>query len=326
MLQYLFIRFAGFIPLIIGITFISFVVIHLAPGNPIDMQTALNPKASELAREKFRKLYNLDKPIYVQYLIWLKKFILLDFGNSFTQDRKPVIKKIAERLPLTIYLNLSALFLIFIIAIPLGVISAYYKDSLLDKLISIFVFIGFAVPSFWLALLCMYYFGTILGVLPISGIHSYEFAELSLYGKCLDILKHSIMPVLLSVFSSLAGVSRYTRNSTLDVLNEYYIEAAIARGLPERKILFKHALRNALLPVITIIGLSIPALIGGSVIFESIFSLPGMGQLFYQSVMMRDYPTIMGILVIGSILTLVGNLCADIAYIIADPRLRYKNM
>jgi peptide/nickel transport system permease protein len=134
------------------------------------------------------------------------------------------------------------------------------------------------------------------------------------------------MPVLLSVFSSLAGISRYTRNSTLDVLNEYYIEAAIARGLPGGKILFKHALRNALLPVITIVGLSIPALIGGSVIFESIFALPGMGQLFYQSVMMRDYPTIMGILVIGAILTLVGNLIADVAYVIADPRVKYKSL
>lgn len=326
MLRYISIRLAGFIPLIIGITFISFIVIHLAPGDPTDIATALNPKASEFARQRFREMYNLDKPLHIQYLIWFKKFILFDFGDSFTQDRKPVLKKIGERLPLTIYLNISALFLIFIIAIPLGVISAYYRDSLFDKLTSIFVFIGFAVPSFWLALLCMYYFGVILGVLPLSGIHSYEFSQLNLYEKFIDILKHSVMPVLLSVFSSLAGISRYTRNSTLDVLNEYYIEAAIARGLPGGKILFKHALRNALLPVITIVGLSIPALIGGSVIFESIFALPGMGQLFYQSVMMRDYPTIMGILVIGAILTLVGNLIADVAYVIADPRVKYKSL
>jgi len=168
----------------------------------------------------------------------------------------------------------------------------------------------------------MYYFGVVLGVLPISGIHSYDFDKLTFMGKLIDIAKHSIMPVTLSVFSSLAGISRFTRNSTLDVLSEDFIEAARARGLPERAILFKHALRNSLLPIVTIIGLSIPALIGGSVIFESIFGLPGMGQLFYQSVMMRDYPTIMGILVIGAFLTLIGNLIADILYMIVDPRVR----
>ena len=322
MLSYVFIRIIGLIPLLLGITLICFVVIHLSPGEPTDMLTALNPKASELAREKFKKMYNLDKPLHIQYLLWLKKFIILDFGDSFSQDRRPVIKKIFERLPLTLYLNISALIFMFLIAIPLGVFSAYYANTFIDRAISLFVFVGFAIPSFWLALLCMYYFGVVLGVLPISGIHSYDFDKLTFMGKLIDIAKHSIMPVTLSVFSSLAGISRFTRNSTLDVLSEDFIEAARARGLPERAILFKHALRNSLLPIVTIIGLSIPALIGGSVIFESIFGLPGMGQLFYQSVMMRDYPTIMGILVIGAFLTLIGNLIADILYMIVDPRVR----
>lgn len=322
MLSYVFIRIIGLIPLLLGITLICFVVIHLSPGEPTDMLTALNPKASELAREKFKKMYNLDKPLHIQYLLWLKKFIILDFGDSFSQDRRPVIEKIFERLPLTLYLNISALIFMFLIAIPLGVFSAYYANTFIDRAISLFVFVGFAIPSFWLALLCMYYFGVVLGVLPISGIHSYDFDKLTFLGKLIDIAKHSIMPVTLSVFSSLAGISRFTRNSTLDVLSEDFIEAARARGLPERVILFKHALRNSLLPIVTIIGLSIPALIGGSVIFESIFGLPGMGQLFYQSVMMRDYPTIMGILVIGAFLTLIGNLIADILYMIVDPRVR----
>lgn len=322
MFSYILIRLIGLIPLLLGITLICFIVIHLSPGEPTDVLTALNPKASEMAREKFRKMYNLDKPLHIQYLIWLKKFIMLDFGNSFSQDRRPVLDKIFERLPLTLYLNISALILMFLIAIPLGVFSAYYANTLFDKVTTFFVFIGFAIPSFWLALLCMYYFGVVLGVLPISGIHSYNFESLSFAGKIIDIGKHSIMPVTLSVFSSLAGISRFARNSTLDVLSEDFIEATIARGLPERSILFNHALRNSLLPIITIIGLSIPALIGGSVIFESIFSLPGMGQLFYQSVMMRDYPTIMGILVIGAFLTLIGNLIADLLYMIVDPRVR----
>ena len=322
MLSYVFIRIIGLVPLLLGITLICFVVIHLSPGEPTDVLTALNPKASEFAREKFKKMYNLDKPLHVQYFLWLKKFVVLDFGDSFSQDRRPVLEKIFERLPLTLYLNISALILMFLIAIPLGVFSAYYANTFIDRTISLFVFIGFAIPSFWLALLCMYYFGVVLGVLPISGIHSYDFNQLTLIGKIIDIAKHSIMPITLSVFSSLAGISRFTRNSTLDVLSEDFIEAARARGLTERTILFRHALRNSLLPIVTIIGLSIPALIGGSVIFESIFGLPGMGQLFYQSVMMRDYPTIMGILVIGAFLTLIGNLIADILYMIVDPRVR----
>lgn len=311
------------IPLIIGITFISFIVIHLAPGDPTQFLSSMNPKISETAREKFIKMYNLDKPLHIQYYLWLKKFVKLDFGESFSQDRKKVTVKIAERLPVTLWLNFASLILIFVIALPLGVFSAYFKDSIFDKAVTVFVFIGFAVPTFWLALLCMYYFGVKLGVLPISGLTSYNFNEMSFYEKAIDIVKHAALPVLLSVFGSLAGLSRFARNSMLDVLNEDYILAARARGIGENKIIFKHALKNALLPVVTIIGLSVPGLIGGSVIFESIFSIPGMGQLFYQSVMMRDYPVIMGILVIGAVLTLLGNLLSDIMYAVVDPRIRY---
>jgi peptide/nickel transport system permease protein len=216
-----------------------------------------------------------------------------------------------------------SMILIFIIALPLGILNAYYKDSFFDKTSTVFVFIGFAVPTFWLALLCMYFFGIKLGWLPISGLMSYNFENMTLLGKIGDIAKHSVLPVGVSVFGSLAGISRYARNSMLDVLNNDYVLAAKARGLPEKTVIFKHALKNALLPIITIIGLSIPGLIGGSVIFESIFSIPGMGQLFYQSVMMRDYPVVMGILVIGAVLTLLGNLIADILYAIVDPRIRY---
>ncbi|MBC7195837.1 MAG: ABC transporter permease [Deferribacterales bacterium] len=324
MLIYLIKRLIGMIPLIIGITFISFIVIHLAPGDPTQFLSSMNPKVSETARDKFIKMYNLDKPVHVQYLLWLKKFVKFDFGESFSQDRKKVIDKVLERLPVTLWLNIASLALVFIIALPLGVLSAYMKDSVFDKALTIFVFVGFAIPTFWLALLCMYYFGVILGILPISGLTSYNFAELTFFGKIADIVKHAFLPVALSVFGSLAGLSRFSRNSMLDVLNEDYILAARARGIPENKIIFKHALKNALLPVVTILGLSIPGLIGGSVIFESIFSIPGMGQLFYQSVMMRDYPVIMGILVIGAFLTLLGNLLADIMYAAVDPRIRYR--
>ncbi|MEC9493321.1 ABC transporter permease [Flexistipes sp.] len=323
MLVYILKRLFGMIPLIIGITLISFSVIHMTPGDPTQLLTSMNPNASPDAAQKLVKMYNLDEPIHVQYWLWLKKISVLDFGQSFALDGMSVTEKIANRLPYTIYLNVMSIILIFIIALPLGIMNAYYKDTFFDKISTVMVFMGFAVPTFWLALLCMYFFGIQLGWLPISGLMSYNFSELSLWGKFVDLAKHSVLPVGVSVFGSLAGLSRYARNSMLDVLNNDYVTAARARGLSEGKVLFRHALKNALLPIITIIGLSIPGLIGGSVIFESIFSIPGMGQLFYQSVMMRDYPVVMGILVIGALLTLAGNLIADILYAVVDPRIRY---
>jgi peptide/nickel transport system permease protein len=168
----------------------------------------------------------------------------------------------------------------------------------------------------------MIFFGVYLELLPISGLKSFDFADLNLAEKALDLGKHLVLPVFISAFGGLAGISRYMKSSLLEVLRQEYITTAYAKGLPEAVVLRKHALRNALLPVITILGLSVPGLIGGSVIFESIFSIPGMGQLFYMSVMARDYPTIMGILVIGAFLTLLGNLIADISYALADPRIR----
>lgn len=312
------------IPMFIGITIICFVVIHLAPGDAAEMRMHMGQKYSETALGKFEEMYGLDKPLHIQYISWLKKVLVLDFGESFAIDGRSVSEKIGERIHITIGLNILSIFFIFLIGIPLGVISAYYQNSVLDKGITVFVFIGFAVPTFWLALLCMYYFSIHLGVLPLSGLKTeYTFQFMSFGDQVKDIINHLILPISISVFGSLAGISRFARNSTLDVLNEDYISAARARGISENKILFKHALRNSLLPVITIIGLSIPGLIGSSVIFESIFSIPGMGQLFYNSVMMRDYPVIMGILVIGALLTLLGNFIADIAYAYADPRIRY---
>ncbi len=323
MLRYIAARLAGMVPLLFGITLICFFVIHLAPGDPAQFLASMNPKFSETAYQKFEKMYGLDKPLPEQYLIWLKRVVVLDFGESFSQDGKTVTAKILERMPVTIYLNVMGMLLIFLIALPLGVWSAYKQNSMFDKSVTVFVFIGFAVPTFWLALLCMYYFGVIKGWLPISGLTSYNFDQLSVSGKIWDVAWHSFLPVLLSVFGGLAGLSRFARNSMLEVLGEDYITSARARGLSERRVVFKHALKNAILPVVTILGLSIPGLIGGSVIFESIFGIAGMGQLFYQAVMMRDYPVVMGILVMGAVLTLIGNLIADICYGLVDPRIRY---
>ncbi len=230
--------------------------------------------------------------------------------------------KIIERLPVTIAINLLSLMIIMAVAIPIGVLSAVHQDSLFDRVTAVVVFVGFAVPTFWLALLLMIFFGIHLGWLPISGLRSLNYEYLSAWGQLVDLAKHLILPVFISAFGGLAGLSRYMRANMLEVIRQDYILTARAKGLSERAVIYRHALRNALLPVITILGLSIPGLIGGSVIFETIFAIPGMGQLFYMSVMARDYPTVMGILLIGAILTLVGNLIADVSYAIADPRIR----
>ncbi|MCK9276113.1 MAG: ABC transporter permease [Syntrophales bacterium] len=322
MTRYIARRLLTMIPLLVGITIICFAVIHLAPGSPTDLQTDLNPRVSAEAKERLRALYNLDKPIYEQYILWLKKLAVLDLGESFSPDHRPVIDKITERLPVTITINALSMMLIIIVAIPIGVLSAVHRDTLFDRITAIFVFVGFAVPTFWLALLLMILFGVNLGWLPISGIRSLNFEYLPPWQASWDVIKHLILPVLLSAFGGLAGLSRYMRSNMLEVIRQDYITTARAKGLSERIVIYKHALRNALLPVITILGLSVPTLIGGSVIFETIFAIPGMGQLFYMSVMSRDYPVVMGILFIGAILTLVGNLIADVSYAVADPRIR----
>jgi peptide/nickel transport system permease protein len=306
----------------LGITLISFAVIHLAPGSPTDMQTTLNPLATAETRARLQKLYGLDRPLAVQYLDWLGKLARFDFGQSLSGDHRPVWDKIRERLPLTFSMNIVSLFLTLLIAIPIGLISAYRQGGLFDRAATVLVFIGFAVPGFWLALLLMLLFGIHWAVLPISGLTSMDFATLSPWGKAVDLGRHLLLPIFIYTFGGLAGLSRFMRSSMLEVLRQDYILTARAKGLPTRTVIGKHAMRNALLPVITILGLSIPGLIGGSVIIESIFALPGLGQLFYQSVMARDYPLIMGNLVLGAVLTLAGNLLADMGYALADPRIR----
>src|SRR3990170_6529186 len=321
MLSYITRRLLLMVPLIFGITLITFAVIHLAPGNPVEVQTEMSLKASVQARDNLKKLYGLDKPLHIQYFDWLKRFVKLDFGKSFVDGRK-VIDKIIERIPITLTINILSLILIFIIALPIGILSATKQYSIFDKLSTVFVFIGFSTPTFWLALLLMILFGVNMGLLPISGIQSIDVTEMGPFDRLWDWIKHLILPVGVSAFGGVAGLSRYSRSSMLEVIRQDYIRTAKAKGLKEQKIIFKHAFRNALMPVVTILGLSVPGLIGGGVIFETIFAIPGMGQLFYSSTMSRDYPTIMGILVIGAILTLFGNLIADISYAFVDPRVR----
>jgi peptide/nickel transport system permease protein len=323
MTQFLLKRLLMMVPLLLGITLVTFAVIHLAPGEPVEMQIAMNPKVTAEARERMRKFYGLDKPLHVQYVNWVKRLAQLDFGRSFAPDNRPVVDKIKERIPVTLSLNIIALIIEFGLAIPIGILAAVHRDTLLDRGITIFVFLGFAVPTFWLALLLMYLFGVRLAWLPISGLHSLGSEGFSSLHWFWDLAKHLLLPISVATFGSLAGLSRYMRANMLEVIRQDYITTARAKGLSERAVIYRHALRNALLPVVTLLGFSLPGLIGGSVIFETIFAIPGMGQLFYMGVMARDYPLVMGILVIGAGLTLVGNLLADVGYALADPRIRH---
>ena len=323
MLWYALRRLVLALPLLIGITFISFAVVHLAPGEQVDLQAGnMNAKSSAQARQLLREMYGLDQPIVTQYGNWLGRLARLDFGRSFAPDGRPVLHKIGERLPVTLMLNIAELAIIVALAIPIGMTSATRQYSLFDKVTTVFVFVGFATPDFWLALLLMILFGVELGWLPISGLRSLNWEYLSFWRQQWDFLSHLLLPILVATFGGLAGFSRYMRQSMLEVIRQDYIQSARAKGLAERVVIGKHALRNAMLPLVTILGLSLPGLIGGSVIVETIFAIPGMGQLMLQAVFERDYPVIMGNLVIVAVLTLVANLLPDVAYGLVYPRIR----
>lgn len=306
-----------------GITLVSFFVIHLAPGTPTDMQTTLNPLAGEAARARLEALL-WDRSSSVHPIF---RLVVADrtarFRKLHVQRCPPRYRKNSgAALPLTIGINVISLLLTLLIAVPIGVLSAWKQGSLFDKGMTVLVFLGFAMPGFWLALLLMLYTGLEHQWLPISGLMSLDYESLSFWGKLMDLGRHLVLPITVITVGSVAGMSRFMRSSMLEVLRQDFILTAKAKGLPARVVIFRHALRNALLPVITLLGLSVPGLIGGSVIIETIFALPGLGQLFYAAVMARDYPLIMGNLVLGAVLTLAGNMLADIGYGLADPRIR----
>lgn len=324
MFRYLIKRLISSIPVFFGITLISFFIINLTPGSPTDLQTELNPRITPEIIEKLRKHYELDKPVHIRYIKWVKNIIKLDFGNSLSPDGRKVIDKIKERLPITLIISIVSMIIMLIFSIPLGIYISIHKGKKRERLITFFSFFFYSMPSFWFAIILIVVFGIYLRILPVSGLTSINYSQLSATGKFFDIAKHLVLPIIVATFGSIAYLSRYVASNLDEVLKQEYILLAKIKGVPSNVILRKHALRNALIPVITILGLSIPGLIGGSVIFETIFSIPGMGQLFFQSAMSRDYPVIMALLVLTSILTLLGNILADIGYALADPRIRYK--
>lgn len=309
--------------MLIGISLITLIIMHLAPGDPASLRYGLNPEVSQSARAKLVELYGLDKPVIVQYGLWLKRILTLNFGRSLIDDR-PVITKIAERLPATLLLNICSLIVIFSIALPIGVTAAVKYNSFFDRVTTILVFIGFATPTFWFALILIMFFGFHLGWFPISGMRPWYVEYYTIGAQVKDLAWHLVLPVIASAFTGLAGISRYAKSSMLEAIRQDYVRTARAKGLKEGRVVYRHALKNALLPIITIMGFILPSLIGGSFIFETIFAWPGMGRLGYEAIMSYDYTTVMGVGVISTFLTLIGILLSDIAYAVVDPRIRYR--
>ena len=315
MYSYIIRRFIGIIPLMVAVTFISFIIMQSVPGGPLAVyRNNPNVRAEDLAR--LEKQLGLDKPIPVQYGIWLKNFASGDFGQSLASNR-PVSEVIGERLLNTAYLMGAAFLLTMLIAIPLGVISAIKQYSLFDHGATLFSFLGFSVPIFWLGLLAIILFAVKLDWLPAGGMRTIgEPFSVS------DRLSYLILPATLLAFHSAGQYSRYLRSSMLEVTNQNYVTVARAKGLREKTVIYRHALRNALIPLITVVAFDLPALFSGALLVETVFAWPGMGRLFWNSALRFDYPVLMGIIVLTAVLVILFNLFADVMYAAADPRIR----
>jgi peptide/nickel transport system permease protein len=328
------------------VSIILFLLVNLAPGGPLAGMTRSRSRGSQERTSMLKRQFGLDKPLPVQYVIWLigndwmkvdadgdgtaetsgeRRGILRgDFGFSY-RTREPVMTEIADRLPNTLYLMSATLVVVALIAIPIGVISAVKQYSIFDIFVTTLAFIGQAIPEFWLGLILLLVFYAMLDnpftgepLFPPGGMHSLD-AEPSLA----DRVWHLVLPVTMGAVGWVAWYSRFLRSSMLDVIHQDYVRTARAKGLSERAVLYRHALKNAAIPLVTIFALDLPYIFAGSLYVELIFSWPGMGRLFYQSALQRDYPMLMAILIITAALVLCFNLLADLAYGWLDPRVRY---
>ena len=306
-----------------GITLITFLVIQMAPGDPAQMQTLsiADAAVSKRVYEQPREYYELDKPLLVQYGLWIRRVLTGDFGNSF-HDQQKVSVKIREAFWPTISVALLSLFLTYIVAIPIGVYSAAAQGGLFDRTMSIFVYVLYSIPSYVTGMLLIFFVGVKLGV-PFVGMRSDGYDDLTSLGKFIDVARHYVMITLSFSLANLAYYSRFARQNLLEVVRQDYIRTARAKGLSENVVIWKHAFVNSLIPLITLMSLTFPFILSGSVILETMFNWPGLGRLFFDSVMRRDYPTIMALNFITAVLVLVITLISDLAYGVVDPRVSY---
>ena len=327
------------IPTLLGITFIAFALIHLAPGDPAELRaggglgaagseglSTEKQSAVDEALEAWRAQYGLDKPFHIQYGYWLRNLVTLEFGDSF-KDNQPVWHKIRERIPVTVQLNIISTVLIYLGAVPLGIYSATHSYSFGDQVSTFVAFALYALPSYWIGTLAIVFLcgGDYFYLFPPGGLTSVDASPHWPLGKrLLDYSWHLCLPVIVLSYSGFAGLSRFMRSSMLENLRQDFVQTARAKGLAERLVIYKHVLRNSLIPIVTIMTSIIPGLISGSIIIETIFSIPGLGQLGYEAVLARDYPVIMAVFTISSLLTLVSILLSDHLLTVVDPRITFS--
>ena len=319
-------RILGAIPLLLGVATLIFFVMALAPGDPT--AAYFNPNMPAEVLEQIRKNFGLDQPVHIRYIKWLGAFLTGNFGYSLAQSR-PVFDVLMDALPNTLMLTGIALLLVFLIGVLIGVVQAVRQYSFLDGFLSVTSLFFYSMPPFWLALMLMLIFSlkfhewNIPLALPPTGITDVDYEFMSGGEKVMDRIKHLILPVSTLTLALAAGVSRYTRGQMLEVIRQDYIRTARAKGLPERRVIMKHALRNSLIPVVTLLGLYLPFLFSGAVFVEVIFAWPGMGRVIVDAIFQRDYPLVMATSFIFAVLVVFGNLLADVLYAVVDPRIRY---
>ncbi|MGB4366733.1 MAG: ABC transporter permease [Acetomicrobium sp.] len=306
MLRYFVRRMAFLVLTLLGATIVIFSMLHLAPGDPIDL--IVGPNVTPEVRENIRHQYGLDRPLAVQYLSFMKSLLRGDLGNSIIQH-KPVSELIAERFFVTLELSLTALFISFLISIPIGIKAALKRNTVTDYALMALSLIGISMPTFWFGLMLLYIVAFKLRFFPISG-----------YGTW----RHLFLPALTIGITDAALLARMVRSSMLEVIRQDYIRTARSKGLPERVVINRHALRNALIPIITLLGLRIGGVVGGSVVVEIVFARPGLGRLMVDSILARDYPVVQGVMVVLTTCIILGNLLADILYAVVDPRIKLK--
>ncbi|MFZ5825753.1 MAG: ABC transporter permease [Bacillota bacterium] len=316
LLQYLLRRLLIALPVLLGVTIISYFIISLAPGDIIDL--LVDPNVSATDKEALREALGLNKPIIVQYMNWLGEVFRGNLGYSFLTGQ-PVAERIAARMGPTFVLSLTSLFIAYMVAVPVGVVSATKQYSPVDYISSVFALIGVSIPNFFLGIGLIYLFALKFDVLPVSGMYTLG-AEKSLT----DLIQHLILPAIVLGAGTMGQVTRFTRSAMLEVIRQDYVRTARAKGVGNGLVVYKHALRNALIPVITLLGLQIPNLLGGAIITEQIFSWPGMGRLTIEAISSRDYPVLMGLNLMAAILVVLGGLLADALYAVTDPRIRYS--
>jgi len=335
MWRYLLRRCLLMIPTLLGVTLVCFVILRLANTDPVTDAGDFGFSERQISREALehlRRLYSLDQPWYVQYWRLLRRLVTLDLGNRW-QDGRAIVDVIGEALPITLLLSAASLASAYLLAIPLGVFSAIRRGSRVDAVVTVSLFLLYSLPSYWVGTMLLVFLGSGRfvscpwvaggGCFPLQGWHSFQgFAERGFFGQCLDVWWHVTLPIVTLTYGSLASLSRYMRSGMLDTLRQDFVRTARAKGLPERRVLFIHALRNGIIPIVTLLGLTLPYLISGSVIVEQIFGIRGMGYVALEAIRLPDYPLVITIVAFTAIVTMFGVLLSDVLYVMLDPRIR----